>query len=817
MSFDMPADEILRDAVLDAVEALGRKAVPEIERRLGLERNPENRRRLWGAAQASGYTTGELKRLLRAEVGRSDLSGELRQTLLRAAIGLEVDGLQSFAEVSLDSDDTHVRLLGARYLASFAERGQSDRLVELFSEYTHPSADPLNAPWISKSALRALVRLSAQGDDGLKEVSQHIIGSLHRTGALDVVDAVLLVRDVEWWDPYPAILDALATALPDKEQSATVFHILNLLDELAEPVALEHLRNRARELSDAGVDVVELLKVAVLDQATKSTEDRLSEYLVQKAIRVMGLLELTSSGSFLAELLGKLEWPMDQAVADQLLILGVTEADEALATKLEQWRLNSNGRLSDERPLYASATCAGTTTAGWLLRFLAYATDQQIQTDVPHRVILPLLHQGVLSTEDLVSLALDPSASTSGRIASIATLSYFEPERHARVFLDLANEHDAGVAFDRYVIAALGLTRDQNVSSVIVKIANRWPDDDWLNAVAANSLSRLGASHRASWVAERFALFSTSHHIDTFASAWMDLDKDSVSTIVEAVTRLMQSWSLHPYFTSKLLVVAGQASKHEHVQSLLTSLLEPLDANKPWVAEFQDSAFSVLCQSDPQRAVDDALRLDARGMLTLDSQQELAGHLGGLVAELGAHSSLVQLTSRLASTSDARIRQLAAESFTDAPAPKARELLVSCLHNASDASKVGLVSSIAYVAGLRDLHTALLLDPSWSVRRAARRASHVAAKQRAVTEAISSVESNGRMNGKDWRVLTAWATERAVDRLWRMSDPLQVLAPTLYELGDVVKQRRRRELDALSKSGEKFHPNGGSTQVVSLG
>jgi len=204
-------------------------------------------------------------------------------------------------------------------------------------------------------------------------------------------------------------------------------------------------------------------------------------------------------------------------------------------------------------------------------------------------------------------------------------------------------------------------------------------------------------------------------------------------------------------------------------------------------------------------------------MLTVDSQQELANRLGSLVADVGATSGLVQLIDRLASTGDGRIRQLAAESFADAPAAKAHELLVACLHDASDSSKVGLANAIAYVVGLGDLHTDLLTDPSWSVRRAARKASHVAAKQRAVAESITSVESNGRLNGMDWRVLTAWANERAVDRLWLIPDGSQTLAPALYELGDVVKQRRRRELDALSKSGDKFYPNGGSPQVVSLG
>lgn len=814
MSFRRSATEVVRDAVLDAVEVMGSGALPAIEARLA-NGSSDQRAITWSAAQAAGHRSSIVEQALRDEILRNDLTHPERRWLLALAISSEFVGLDQFAIESLAVADDSIQVHASTYLAKLGEPDVAQHLVQLYQQHASSIGTSAGSVWACKRAISGLDRLGAWEDQPLLGIGQDLESSLQGLGPLEMVDAVLLVRGLPCWPGYPFLLDALSKALPRDELRNVVFHALNTLDEVDDLAVLRFVHDRAQQLRREGTDLGAQLAQAVMARPPEVSES-LTDHSARQAIRLIGLLALPTAAEELGKLLLGLDWPTDQAVADQLLVLGDQQIDSVLATKLKQWRDTSTGKLMDEAPLYASSTSAGTLTSAWLVNFLASSKDNQIQVDFPGRVLVPLLQTGVLATNQLHDIATNRAGSVSGRIAALHALAIHDAKSHIETFRACTDDA-AGQAFDRYLIEALGGSEDSSVATIVVDLASRYPDDDWIQAVAVESLAEVRSTGHADWVRQQFERFPDSHNIAAFASAWMTLQPEAVDHVLKFVSERVRDYPFtQSYYVGRVIDRLCDHWQVAAVRDFVKSLVGPLDPDRRWLPEYQGDAFRSLVQTSPVEATHHAILLAEQGMLTDHSQQVLMSNFGKLIASSASIATLAQLSSTLLDTTNRQLAMLLAEGAESGDSARALEVFQQVSEDFRVPVRTGVTRPLAVIGG-EELLDALTQDPSWWVRRAARSSLQDAARRRTVERVAIEIEESGNLTALHWRVLAGQGSRHHLERLWHAKDRDPKLAPKLLELRDQIDDRRKSELADLRKNHGKYGPKGASPQVVSLG
>ncbi len=312
--------------------------------------------------------------------------------------------------------------------------------------------------------------------------------------------------------------------------------------------------------------------------------------------------------------------------------------------------------------------------------------------DLYREAIVPLLNRGVLTTADLLSIADDTQAQSSGRITCLLALHEADCQESSGQLERLAlDPTDAGV--QEIALRVLSLS-DADAARITIRAAYDKTPHDVVRAEAAESLGRLGDVE----FVERLEVdlidrYISTQYADRYVIGLTALGNPS------SIPTILRCLHVNRFINVQHTIVSclGTFLSDKRVQAVLDDYLSRWLGPSTDYGE-QSLPLNLLAATDPQALVERALDLYRLGVLADSARETLARIVGWLEPNLDLmrEPQFLELMKRLTSDVDLSVREIAGTALSSMSPEFCSHLFDALWQEESEWSRSCATRTLAY-------------------------------------------------------------------------------------------------------------------------
>ena len=342
------------------------------------------------------------------------------------------------------------------------------------------------------TALRA-----CDSHDNFEWLRSPIKASLERTGGVSTVGAIGVVERLVSPQLFVSLGEALLMEAKVGAFTERSFHLIHALNRIRDVETLDALEKTFQQSSNSGFDFAQVICDHIVEGQSETVRAERREHFFLdpnqciETLRLLVKLGVPNLESALAAMLNRTDWPVDQTVADLLLMLGDPTLEAPVLEKCQAREVSgpAQARRTDA-PLFALATCGGNASADFVLDYIRAAPEMEVDYDFGANVVAPLAERRVISVETLTTLLADSECSEIGKIALLLALDSLRqlPSSHE---LRFALGQAQTPALKGYLLRAFTSKGDDEDILVVEQYLK--DEDTWVSANAAAALTVFGS------------------------------------------------------------------------------------------------------------------------------------------------------------------------------------------------------------------------------------------------------------------------------------------------------------------------------------
>ena len=453
-----------------------------------------------------------------------------------------------------------------------------------------------------------------------------IEASLQGAGGVSTVGAIGVVERLGATQLFAPLGEMLLTEAKVGAFTARSFHLIHALNKATDMETLDSLEKTFQQSYDAGFDFAQVICDHIVEGQSEAVRaERRDHFFLDsnqciETLRLLVKLRVPNLGPALASTLNRTDWPVDQTVADLLLMLGDPTLEESV---LEKCRARVVSGLTHARrtdaPLFALATCGGSASAQFVLDYIRTAEEMEVDHDFGSHVVAPMVDSGIISVQVLEEALNSEECTDIGKVALLLSLSALDRLPTVEELMRVLG-HAKTPLLKGYLLRAVAVEGGSEDGQLIEAYLR--DEDNWVSANAAFALASSGNQTSKRRVVENFENHLESgtarHYLEAIAKCE---PMDAVPMLKIFITE-----SMFPHVQREALVVLAKfidvAEARELVLESLYSSTGGFDDRGQ-----QESALVGLARSSPDDFLRQAVEMLRSGSLEPSGRQVVAQRL----------------------------------------------------------------------------------------------------------------------------------------------------------------------------------------------